>query len=1076
MKTRIPPPRELVLASAGAGKTFRISSRLIGLLAYGEEPDRILAATFTRKAAGQILDRVLERLAAATLDAEKARDLAVHARFDGAPPIGGGSGEWGEVLERVVERLHRLSVGTLDAFFIRAAGAFASEIGLPPDWSIPDLPAAQRLRSQALLQLSAQLDRARMSELLRLSARGDSKRSVHEHLGRMMDQLLQIQEQLDPHATDPWSAFLAAPPQQPEAEDPEQLAAALEALPVPCSANGMRKQNWANNLTRAADALRLRDWEALVGLTLCQKVASGEDTFDRAAIEPAVREVIERVLNTARAELRPRLGRQVQALGELTAAFEARYRELQRAAGLYTFSDITRKIAEGEPLGTRADLYYRLDAQTRHALLDEFQDTSLAQWNVLAPIIDEVLSDDSRAGVIVADPKQSIYAWRGAEPDLVHKVERHYGLERSNLAKSYRSSRIVLDFVNRVFGEIDRNPVLQDGGVCQDIAERWKQDFVRHEPAKELPGYVALEVGPGDEGRSSRRPRLYRHVAEKVAGLHKSCPGFTIGVLTRTNAVAGQIYLELRKCEVEVSQEGGTPLTDAPVCEAVLALLRLADHPADSIARYHVAYSPLGPLVELTDHSDRAAADRAARRLRRELLADGYGDTLTRLARRCVPHCDARDARRLFQLVEMAHSYDAGSTLRPSDFVRLVEAERVEDRTTAAVRVMTIHQAKGLEFDIVVLPQLDDSFFKGGRSAPASVYRADPGGGITAVFPQAGKELHCLFPELEVAHKQQRAAVVRDGLSTLYVALTRAKYASFAVICPDGESGEGKAVTPSRILRAALADGVEGVTPAVTGEVLFEMGDPDWYRDPRAEGEGDAGSSEVTVTLPQLRLSEGSRSLRRRSPSDLHDDELRIRDLLRIDNAGALDRGSIVHAWFERIGWLEDGVPSDNELSQVARQVAPGLAASTLQEMLAEFRSWLEHPGIRRLLQRTRYGGSELLLERELPFIRRAGDSLMEGVIDRVVLRRSANGFEAAEIIDYKTDRVPRDELRVTAFAERYRAQLSAYADAVSELYGVPRARCTGTLLLLEHQRAIDVPLQAKVVQTILDLGAPDVV
>src|SRR5690606_37429261 len=140
-------------------------------------------------------------------------------------------------------------------------------------------------------------------------------------------------------------------------------------------------------------------------------------------------------------------------------------------------------------------------------------------------------------------------------------------------------------------------------------AKRWLDDFRSHSAAREgLPGYVAIEVGPDDEGRGGARPRLFEYAAARVAELAAAHPDRTIGVLTRTNAAVARLFLELRRRDLPVSQEGGNPLTDAAPCEAVLALLRLADHPGDTIARYHVAETPLGRAVGFTDHTDVAAA------------------------------------------------------------------------------------------------------------------------------------------------------------------------------------------------------------------------------------------------------------------------------------------------------------------------------------------------------------------------------------------------------------------------------------------------------------------------------------
>ena len=125
------PPRELVLASAGSGKTYHLSSRILGLLAMGAPPGEVLATTFTRKAAGEILERLLVRLAEGASDPAKARELGRDAHASLTRPE-----ECRGLLGRLLTDLHQMNVGTLDAFFVRVARSFYLELGLPPRWTI----------------------------------------------------------------------------------------------------------------------------------------------------------------------------------------------------------------------------------------------------------------------------------------------------------------------------------------------------------------------------------------------------------------------------------------------------------------------------------------------------------------------------------------------------------------------------------------------------------------------------------------------------------------------------------------------------------------------------------------------------------------------------------------------------------------------------------------------------------------------------------------------------------------------------------------------------------------------------
>ena len=139
------PLRELVLASAGSGKTYHLSSRIIGLLAAGTPPNEILASTFTRKAAGEILERVLVRLAEGASDPEKAQALG----RDADPRLGRPEACC-RLLGLLLADLHQFNVGTLDAFLVRLARSFFQELGLAPGWTIADHPTQERLRTEAV--------------------------------------------------------------------------------------------------------------------------------------------------------------------------------------------------------------------------------------------------------------------------------------------------------------------------------------------------------------------------------------------------------------------------------------------------------------------------------------------------------------------------------------------------------------------------------------------------------------------------------------------------------------------------------------------------------------------------------------------------------------------------------------------------------------------------------------------------------------------------------------------------------------------------------------------------------------
>ena len=142
----------LLRASAGTGKTFQLSNRYILLILAGTSPDKLLATTFTRKAAGEILARIFQRLAAATTSETLACELCGELKI--APT---SAGQFGAALLFLASRLHRINVSTLDAYFAKRLTNHAYEFDIGADWSIATSGEQAAQKQHAIIELIRQL-------------------------------------------------------------------------------------------------------------------------------------------------------------------------------------------------------------------------------------------------------------------------------------------------------------------------------------------------------------------------------------------------------------------------------------------------------------------------------------------------------------------------------------------------------------------------------------------------------------------------------------------------------------------------------------------------------------------------------------------------------------------------------------------------------------------------------------------------------------------------------------------------------------------------------------------------------
>lgn len=1031
LKAQLQP--RLIRASAGTGKTFELARRYLTLLVAGEEPERILATTFTRKAAGEIQERIYQILAKTVLSDSPAIDID---GFD--------VGKAGELLIRLVKQQHRLGICTLDSFFVKLSTSFSLEMELPVGWRISDQTLNQEISTEAIASVLRDSDFSKLRTLLNLLSQGEARRAVQDRLDRDIPSLYELFRSSSSAA---WHEFV--PPESPAKDNLREALEQLEKLQS-CETGRLSVA-----IRDALLAFRSGDWKDFVSKGIAKLILNGKDTYYRKPLDPGLLSIFKLLLQECRAVWLGQLYKQTTATYSLLKLYDQAYRALRKETKTISFDDLKCLLAFSSVKGELDELYYRLDQRISHLLLDEFQDTSAMQWRVLEPLADEILAKASGeySFFCVGDVKQAIYGWRGGIAEIFDSLESRWPqLEVEHKDASYRCAPAVLDAVNQVFTNLATNDILSR---YPRVTEVWQSRFNRHESVnRESPGYATMIEVPKEAVGS--HDAVFNKAALLVKSLAENNQHITIGILCRSNKSVAKMIYELGRQEIGIkaSEEGGNPLVDSPAVMVILSLLKLIDHPGDQIAAFHVATSPLGAVLGLSSFNNQAEINNLITYWRNQLIRDGFGVTISKWRDVLRGYYSDRDQHRLEQLIELTLLVESDLHLRCGDLIRRVQTMRVEDPSTARIRVMTVHQAKGLEFSAVVLPEIDVPLTGVGYD-PVLTSASHPLEPPQRIVSSGSRELRQLDPALQQMYEQAKAGRISEALSVLYVAMTRAKHALY-MLCTTERDNKASF---SNFIRKGLSSDQE--------ECSYECGNPEWWQMLPNDHRGADVMASSHKSMEKIQLAPVNediwRNIPRQTPSGLEaEGKVQLGQLFNLRFSGARDYGTLIHACFEAVQWLQDESPIDRgELLRFLGSKFLRVTKDRLLEVIERFQGILSQPEMRSFLKQNHYSyfeSDQLKVTTEYQFAFRRDRTVFTGSCDRVVVGYRAGKPCAAEIIDFKTDQIAGNHGGIVKEKRNiYTQQMAAYRQAVSRLTGLASEGISAKLLFVEANIVVEV-------------------
>jgi ATP-dependent exoDNAse (exonuclease V) beta subunit len=890
----------IVEAPAGSGKTELLLQRFLALLAHVERPEAIVAMTFTRKAAGEIRDRILIALRAAEAPSPDEPHRALTWRLAREAMQRDAALGW-----NLIAHPARLQVHTIDALCLTLArqAPLAVKLGAMPRM-------IERAEALHLAAARTALDEADAGDAAWQRLLDDLDNDADRLVGLLASLLAKREQWLRHLVTDDPAALRSALEDALAAEIEAELHALVEMIPRPSAqrlvellrhaAGSLADNNGEHRLAAfleasglpPANADGLSRWQAIADWLLTQRgefrvQVNKRQGFFSASETGAARETRKQAMEALLADLSAVPGlaaalhatrrlppphyddaawRFVAALLDVLPRVAARLELVFAEAGEIDFNEATlialRALASSD---APSDLLLALDVRIEHLLVDEFQDTSLAQLDLIEKLTAGWTPGDGRTLFVVGDPMQSIYRFRDADVGLFLDAQRRRGigsvaLEPLTLGRNFRSQRALVEWVNRIFAQVSavgaprRSAISFKASVAvrgPDVEPAVTIDVCRTDALEAAAVVARVRVALESDAKDiailvRKRPDL----AELLPALRGAGIAYAAVDLDRFSERQAMLDLaSLAHALVQPADRAGWLATlrapwcgltlpdlfalvggceDGPLCDAIVGpragelQSRLT---ADGRARLAPFAAAIAPALR-----DRGRVPLATM-VRGAWLALG--------GPACVAESIDLDAAQRVLALLAEHSAGADVADWPA-FVAALDTLYADQEIDPAtrVRVMTLHRAKGLEFDVVIMPALARPARH--RDPELLLWRQRPAGLLLAPTSPTSVDRNDRDPIYEYLRALDGAEDAAELGRLLYVGCTRARRSLHLTASLDVDrAAEG----PSRWKRPPRGSSLDALWAAVEDEASPP-------EEPGAEAGGRAGAGVPLLRLP----------------------------------------------------------------------------------------------------------------------------------------------------------------------------------------------------------------------------------
>ena len=847
-------------ASAGSGKTYQLAYKYVRDVV--EQPGiyrHILAVTFTNKATEEMKSRILKEihLLASGRPSSYLENLCRELSLDAATVRKRAK----EVQSKILHDYSRFTVLTIDTFFQRILRAFIKELGIDLNYNVEIETASVLTKSTDTLieQITTDRDLQRwltdfVQERIDEGKKWDIRDGILTLGGELFKEknkdalaMARSREELG-RIVGEATARAAETRKQMQDTAAEAVRIMAGADVGPADFTG-KSRSFVNYFFTVA-AGELKPYTATVGkmsLTTEGWAPKGSPAAPLAArLQPLLRRMCDLYDTNVRAWNTCDLLRENYRSFALLSDLYAKVQQMCDEQNVMLLSETKYILSEFIGHNDAPFIYEKVGNRFEHFMIDEFQDTSVKEWENFLPLLQNAMAQGEATSVlIVGDIKQSIYRWRGGDWKILHaQAQAQLGstsTEVVNLKENYRSLPAVVDFNNKIIGRVVEadnralNALLDeaaargdmDAGAAGELRDTLGNAYAEHAqiPRRkgEYPGYASVET-------FAEQPPVVERICEVLDKGFRPCD---IMILVRGATDGAKVAAELLdfkrrntdpRYRFDVMTQEALVVGNAPVSSFIAAALRLSLNPDDSLNRA-VYNHYLGRGFDRPLSDDERTFFRSIRLLSPEEAFE-----------RIVMRHALQDDRQQTAYLQAIHEQIIGfCTSKIADIALFLEWWEEQGRnrslsveqSATTVEITTIHKAKGLEKRVVLIPwcswQLDP---KSGGNVTNIVW-AEAQGDARAVgrFPVKFKKA---MAESGFSAEYYRELVYShvDNVNLLYVALTRAAESLHVFIPQKGGKSVGALLLQSIRVDGdkALLDGTEGRYTATEAGERFEFG------------------------------------------------------------------------------------------------------------------------------------------------------------------------------------------------------------------------------------------------------------